>query len=81
MRGSQVDNCPQGADIGGRTTTNPRYADDTTLVSYTEEGLVEMVNRVKEESEKYGLRLNVAKTKVMATGGLERFKFGARMLK
>ena len=58
-----------GVRIGGRNITNLRYADDTTLLAQTEEGLKMLLTRVKEESEKSGLRLNPKKMKVMVTLG------------
>ena len=57
----------RGISIGGRTVTNLRYADDTTLLAGTKEDLIELVGRVRRASEKAGLYLNVGKTKVMTT--------------
>ena len=74
IRRASLDDLEHGVRIGGRNITNLRYADDTTLLAETEEGLKMMLNRVKEESEKSGLRLNAKKTKVMVTlGELEEF--------
>ena len=53
--------------IAGRNINNPRYADDTTLMVASEEELKSLLMRVKEESEKAGLRLNIQKTKIMAS--------------
>ena len=60
----------RGISIGGRTVTNPRYADDTTLLAGTKEDLIELVGRVRRTSEKAGLCLNVGKTKMMTTGDI-----------
>ena len=54
--------------IAGRTINNLRYADDTTLMAESEEGLKSLLMKVKEESEKVGLKLNIQKTKIMASG-------------
>ena len=54
--------------IAGRNTNNLRYADDTTLVAENEEELKSLLMKVKEESEKVGLKLNIQKTKIMASG-------------
>ena len=57
-----------GIKIAGRNINNLRYADDTTLMAESEEELKSLLMRVKEESEKVGLKLNIQKTKVMASG-------------
>ena len=54
--------------IAGRTINNLRYSDDTTLMAESEEGLKSLLMKVKEESEKVGLKLNIQKTKIMASG-------------
>ena len=59
-----------GISVGGRMATNPRYADDTTLLAGTNEDLIELVERVRRASEKAVLYLNVGKTKVMTTGDI-----------
>ncbi len=56
--------------IGGRMVTNLRYADYTTMLAGTKEGLIELVERVRRASEKAGLYLNVGKMKVMTTGDI-----------
>ena len=56
------------AGIAGRNINNLRYADDTTLMAESEEGLKSLLMKVKEESEKVGLKLNVQKAKIMASG-------------
>ena len=57
-----------GINIGGRNINNLRYADDTTLVAESEEELKSLLMRLKEESERAGLKLNIKKTKIMASG-------------
>ena len=69
IRRSSLDEIEHGIRIGGRNITKLRYADDTTLLAETEEGLKMLLTRIKEESEKSGLRLNAKKTKVMVTLG------------
>ena len=54
--------------IAGRNVSNLRYADDTTLIAESEEKLKNLLMKVKEESEKVGLKLNIQKTKIMASG-------------
>ena len=54
--------------ISGRNIDNPRYANDTTLMAESEEELKSLLMKVKEESEKVGLKLNIQKTKIMASG-------------
>ena len=63
-----------GIKISGRTINNLRYADDTTLVAENEEGLKSILLKVKEESEKVGLKLNIQKTKIMASGPITSWK-------
>ena len=57
-----------GIKIAGRNTNNLRYTDDTTLMAESEEELQSLLMKVKEESEKVGLKLNIQKTKIMASG-------------
>ena len=57
-----------GINIAGRNINNLRYTDDTTLMAESEEGLKSLLMKVKEESEKVGLKLNIQKTKIMAAG-------------
>ena len=58
-----------GIKIGGRNTNNLRYADDTTLMAESEEELKSLLMKVKEESERVGLKLNIQKTKIMESMG------------
>ena len=66
MRNAGLDEAQAGIKIAGRNINNLRYADDTTLVAETEEELKSLLMRVKEKSEKAGLKLNIQKTKIMA---------------
>ena len=68
MRGAGLDEAQAGIKISGRNINNLRYADDTTLMAESEEELNSLLMKVKEESEKVGLKLNIQKTKIMASG-------------
>ena len=68
MWNAGVDEAQAGIKIAGRNINNPRYADDTTLMAESEEELKSLLMKVKEESEKAGLKLNIQKTKIMASG-------------
>ena len=68
MRSSGLDEAQAGIKIAGRNINNLRYADDTTLMAESEEELKSLLMKVKEESEKVGLRLYMQKTKIMASG-------------
>ena len=68
MRNAGLEEAQAGIKIVGRNINNPRYADDTTLMAENEEGLKSLLMRVKVESEKVGLKLNIQKTKIMASG-------------
>ena len=68
MRNAGLDEVQAGIKIAGRNINNLRYADDTTLMAESEEELKSLLMRVKEESEKVGLKLNIQKTKIMASG-------------
>ena len=68
MRNSRLEEAEAGIKIAGRNVNNLRYADDTTLMAESEEELKKLLMRVKEESEKVGLKLNIQKTKIMASG-------------
>ena len=67
MRNTGLDEAQAGIKIAGRNINNLRYADDTTLMSESEEELKSLLMKVKEESEKVGLKLNIQKTKIMAS--------------
>ena len=68
MRNAGLDEAQAGIKIAGKNINNLRYADDTTLMAESEEELKSFLTKVKEESEKAGLRLNIQKTKIMASG-------------
>ena len=68
MRNAGLEEAQAGIKIAGRNINNLRYADDTTLLTEREEGLKSLLMKVKEESEKVGLKLNIQKTKIMASG-------------
>ena len=68
MRNIGLEEAQAGIKIAGRNINNLRYADDTTLMADSEEELKSFLMKVKEESEKVGLKLNIQKTKIMASG-------------
>ena len=68
MRNAGVEEAQAGIKIAGRNIKNLRYADDTTLMAESEEELKSLLTKVKKESEKVGLKLNIQKTKIMASG-------------
>ena len=68
MSNAKLEEAQAGIKIAGRSINNLRYADDTTLMAESEEGLKSLLMKVKEESEKVGLKLNIQKTKIMASG-------------
>ena len=68
MRNAGLDETQAVIKIAGRNINNLRYADDTTLIAESEEELKNLLMKVKEESEKFGLKLNIQKTKIMASG-------------
>ena len=70
MQNAGLDEAQTGIKIAGRNINNLRYADDTTLMEESEEELKSILMRVKEESEKAGLKLNIQKTKIMASSSI-----------
>ena len=68
MRNTGLEEAQAGIKISRRNINNLRYADDTTLMAESEEELKSLLMKVKEESEKFGLKLNIQKTKIMASG-------------
>ena len=68
MRNTGLEEAQAGIKIARRNISNVRYADDTTLTAESEEELKTLLMKVKEESEKVGLKLNIQKTKIMASG-------------
>ena len=74
MKNAGLDEAQAGTKIAGRNTNNLRYADDTTLMAESEEELKSLLMKVKEESEKVALKLNIQKTKIMASGPITSCK-------
>ena len=70
MRNAGLDETQAGIKIAGRNINNLRYSDDTTLIAESEEELKSLLMKVKEESENVGLKLNIRKTKIMASGSI-----------
>ena len=70
VRNAGLEEAQAGIKINGRNINNLRYADDTTLIEESEEELKSFLMKVKEESEKFGLKLNIQKTKIMASGSI-----------
>ena len=68
MQNARMDEAQAGIKIAGRNINNLRYADDTTFIAESEEELRSLLMKVKEESETAGLKLNIQKTKIMASG-------------
>ena len=76
MWNARLDEAQAGIKIAGRNINNLRYADDTTLMAESKEELKSLLLKVKEESEKLGLKLNIQKTKVVASGSLHGKQMG-----
>ena len=74
MRSTGLDKAQTGIKIAGRNNNNLRYADDTTLTAESKEELKSLLMKVKEESEKIGLKQNIQKTKIMAFGPITSYK-------
>ena len=74
MRNAGLEEAQAGIKIAGRNINNLRYADDTTLMAESEEKLKSLLMKVKEESEEVGLKLNIQKTKIMASGPITSWK-------
>ena len=74
MRKARLDEAQAGIKIAGRNVNNLRYADDTTLMAESKEELKSLLIKVKEESEKVGLKLNIQKTKIMASGPISSWQ-------
>ena len=70
MQNARLDEAQAAIKIAGRNINNLRYADDTTLMAESEEELKSLLMKVKEESEKVGLKLSIQKTKIMASGSI-----------
>ena len=76
MQNAILDEAQAGIKIAGRNINNLRYADDTTLMAKNEEELKSLLMKVKEESENVGLKLNIQKTKIMASGPITSWEIG-----
>ena len=74
MRNTGLEETQAGINFAGRNIKNLRYADDTTLMAESEEELKSLLMKVKEESEKVGLKLNIQKTKIMASGPINSWE-------
>ena len=77
MRNTGLDEAQAGIKIAGRNTKNLRHADDTTVMAESEEELKNLLMKVKEESEKIGLKLNIQKIKIMASGSITLWEIDA----
>ena len=81
MRNAGLEEAQAGIKIAGRNINNLRYADDTTLTAESEEELKSLLMKVKEESEKVGLKLNIQKTKIMASGPITSWEMDGETVK
>ena len=81
MRNAILDEIQAGIKIAGTNINNLRYADDTTLMAESEEELKNLLMKVKEESEKVGLKLNTQKTKIMASGPITSWQIDGETMK
>ena len=81
MRNAGLEEAQAGIKIAGRNINNLRYADDTTLMAESEEELKSLLMKVKEESEKVGLKLNIQKTKIMASGPITSWQIDGETVK
>ena len=80
MRNAGLEEAQVGIKIAGRNINNLRYADDTTLMAESEEELKSLLMKVKEESEKVGLNLNIQKTKIMASGPITSWQIDGEIM-
>ena len=80
MRNAELEEAQAGIKIAGRNINNLRYAGDTTLMAESAEELKSLLMQVKEESEKVGLKLNVQKTKIMASGPITSLQIDGETL-
>ena len=81
MRNAGQEEAQAGIKIAGRNTNNLRYADDTTLMAESEEELKSLLMKVKEESGKVGLKLNIQKTKIMASSLITSWQIDGKQWK
>ena len=80
MRNAGLEEAQAGIKIAGRNINNLRYADDTTLMEESEEDLKSLLMKVKEESEKIGLKFNIQKTKSMASGSITSWQIDGKAM-
>ena len=80
MRNTGLEEAQVGIKIARRNINNLRYADDTTLMAESEEELKSLLMKVKKESEKVGLKLNIQKTKIMASGPITSWKIDGEIM-
>ena len=81
MRNAELERAQAGIKIAGRNINNLRYADDTTLMAEHEDKLKSFLMKVKEESEKAGLKLNIQKTKIMVSGPITSWQIDGETVK
>ena len=81
MRNARLEEAQAGIKIAGRNINNLRYADDTTLMAESEEKLKSLLMKVKEESEKVGLKLNTQKAKIMASSPITSWQIDGETVK
>ena len=81
MRNARLEDAQAGIKIAGRNINNIRYADDTTLMAESEEELKNLLKKVKEQSEKVGLQLNIQKTKIMASSPITSWQIDGKQWK
>ena len=79
MRNAGLEEAQAGIQIAGRNINNLRYADDTTLMAESEEELKSLLMKMKEEREKVGLKLNIQKTKIMASGHITSWEIDGKL--
>ena len=81
MRNTRLEEAQAGIKIAGRNNNNLRYADDTTLMTESEEELKSLLMKVKQKSEKVGLKLNIQKTKIMVSGPITSWQIDGQTVK
>ena len=81
MQNNRLDEAEAGIKIAGRNINNLRYADDTTFTAESKEELKSLLMKIKEESEKAGLKINIQKTKIMASGPITSWEIDGKQWK
>ena len=81
MQNAGLDEAQAGIKVAGRNINNLRYADDTTLMAESEEEIKSLLMKVKEESQKVGLKINIQKAKIMASGPITSWQIDGEMWK